>query len=174
MWIIKPGQSKLYSQILAAVDVDRGESQQILLNRLVVDLATSLARLESSELHIAHAWELFAEAKLRSRGVFPAAEIDEMERETGLNHNRWLNELLAEYDLSGLTIEQHVVKGDPKVVIPDVAHKQRIELIVMGTVARTGLPGLFIGNTAEAVLNQVDCSVLAVKPEGFISPVEVE
>lgn len=36
---------------------------------------------------------------------------------------------------------------------------------------RTGVPGLFIGNTAESVLHQVDCSVLALKPPGFVSPV---
>jgi nucleotide-binding universal stress UspA family protein len=41
----------------------------------------------------------------------------------------------------------------------------------MGTVCRTGIPGLIIGNTAERVLDVVDCSVLTVKPEGFVSPV---
>ena len=43
----------------------------------------------------------------------------------------------------------------------------------MGTVARTGIPGLLIGNTAESVLSQVGCSVIAVKPDGFVSPVAV-
>ena len=44
----------------------------------------------------------------------------------------------------------------------------------MGTVCRTGLAGFFIGNTAENVLNEVNCSVLTVKPEGFITPVTLE
>jgi nucleotide-binding universal stress UspA family protein len=44
----------------------------------------------------------------------------------------------------------------------------------MGTVARTGVAGLFIGNTAEAILEQIECSVLAVKPEGFETPVSLE
>jgi hypothetical protein len=44
----------------------------------------------------------------------------------------------------------------------------------MGTLARTGIAGLFIGNTAEAVLHQVNCSVLTVKPEGFVTPVKPE
>jgi hypothetical protein len=43
----------------------------------------------------------------------------------------------------------------------------------MGTVARTGIAGLLIGNTAEAILEQVQCSVLAVKPPGFVSPVKL-
>jgi len=49
--------------------------------------------------------------------------------------------------------------------------KRSVDLIVMGTVGRTGIPGLFIGNTAETVLRQVDCSVLTVKPWGFVTPV---
>jgi nucleotide-binding universal stress UspA family protein len=41
----------------------------------------------------------------------------------------------------------------------------------MGTVARTGISGLIIGNTAEAILNQLTCSVPAIKPPGFQTPV---
>jgi nucleotide-binding universal stress UspA family protein len=44
----------------------------------------------------------------------------------------------------------------------------------MGTVARTGIPGLIIGNTAEAILDQITCSVLAAKPPGFVTPVTLD
>ena len=44
----------------------------------------------------------------------------------------------------------------------------------MGTVARTGIPGLIMGNTAEAILEQLDCSVLAIKPPGFVTPVSLQ
>jgi universal stress protein E len=43
--------------------------------------------------------------------------------------------------------------------------------VVMGTVARTGVPGFIMGNTAETILSQIDCSVLAIKPPGFTTPV---
>lgn len=43
----------------------------------------------------------------------------------------------------------------------------------MGTVCRTGAPGLLIGNTAEKILYEVDCSVLTVKPDGFVTPVRL-
>ncbi len=52
-------------------------------------------------------------------------------------------------------------------------NSEKADLLVMGTVCRTGVPGFFIGNTAEDVLQQVDCSVLAVKPKGFVTPVKV-
>lgn len=48
--------------------------------------------------------------------------------------------------------------------------KSRINLLVMGTLARTGIRGVLIGNTAEKILDQVRCSVVAVKPPGFVSP----
>jgi nucleotide-binding universal stress UspA family protein len=44
----------------------------------------------------------------------------------------------------------------------------------MGTVVRTGIPGLLIGNTAETVFHHVRCSVLAVKPDSFVSPVSLD
>jgi nucleotide-binding universal stress UspA family protein len=57
--------------------------------------------------------------------------------------------------------------------VPESARESQADLVVMGTVGRTGISGLFIGNTAEAILEQVRCSVLAIKPLGFVSPVKL-
>ena len=67
----------------------------------------------------------------------------------------------------------HFLDGAPGRLIPQFVEENRVDLLVMGTVGRTGVPGFFIGNTAEQVLEQVECSVLAVKPDGFVSPVLV-
>ena len=58
--------------------------------------------------------------------------------------------------------------------IPNLVKRIDADIIVMGTVARTGIPGFFMGNTAETILNQINCSVLAIKPRGFKTPVELE
>ena len=65
----------------------------------------------------------------------------------------------------------HLVEGNARVAIPELARACEAELIVMGTVGRTGIPGYFIGNTAEAIFGRIDCDILAVKPPGFVSPV---
>jgi nucleotide-binding universal stress UspA family protein len=80
---------------------------------------------------------------------------------------------LQKYDLQGLTYRVHFVKGEAGRVIPEVAAKNEADLIVMGTLSRSGVAGFLIGNTAEKILHKVDCSVLAVKPEGFVTPVKV-
>ena len=68
----------------------------------------------------------------------------------------------------------HVIEGDARYVVPMTARELDVDLIVMGTVARTGIAGFFMGNTAENILTQLDCSVLTVKPPGFISPITSE
>jgi nucleotide-binding universal stress UspA family protein len=84
-----------------------------------------------------------------------------------------LDELVAGCRLEDLKHRVHLLKGEPRVLIPELVQEERINLIVMGTVCRTGIPGFLIGNTAESVLQQVDTSVLTVKPEGFVTPVTV-
>ena len=65
------------------------------------------------------------------------------------------------------------VKGRARKEIPALAKSLQADLVVMGTVARTGIPGFFSGNTAESILGQIKCSVLAIKPPGFKTPVTV-
>jgi nucleotide-binding universal stress UspA family protein len=67
-----------------------------------------------------------------------------------------------------------MLKGHPEEVIPQFVVSEGIDLVVMGTVARTGIAGLLIGNTAERLLQRLITSVLAVKPDGFVSPVRAE
>jgi len=50
--------------------------------------------------------------------------------------------------------------------------KQPIDVLVMGTLGRTGISGFIIGNTAENVVQKLECSLLALKPGGFVSPVK--
>ncbi|ESP90988.1 MULTISPECIES: universal stress protein UspE [Pseudoalteromonas] len=65
-----------------------------------------------------------------------------------------------------------IEEGLPEDVIPSVAEKKSAELVVIGTVGRTGLSAALIGNTAEHVIDSLDCDVLALKPDGYKSPLD--
>lgn len=173
IWIIKPSKRKQFSRILAAVDPYHEDTDGAELDHRILDLATSLAELEKSELHIVHAWNLGSEAFLRSsRARVPKTLVDREVRETRMTHKKLLDDLLGQYDFSEINAKVHFLKGQPGKIIPALADKKRVELIVMGTVARTGVAGLFIGNTAEKILAKVNCSVLALKPTSFVTPVK--
>ncbi len=77
-----------------------------------------------------------------------------------------LERLLDRYVLDNDKHQIHLVRGDPGILLPKMVEEKQIDLIVMGTVVRTGIPGLFIGCTAESVLRQVNCALLTVKPGG--------
>jgi nucleotide-binding universal stress UspA family protein len=66
------------------------------------------------------------------------------------------------------------VRGPPEQVIQDQCRQLGTDVLVMGTTARTGLSGVIIGNTAENIINSLECPVVAVKPEGFISPISID
>src|SRR5262249_36239469 len=70
------------------------------------------------------------------------------------------------------SVVQQLGVGNPWQVIVRAAERLDSGLIVMGSVGRTGIPGFFIGNTGEKVLRHCDRSILAVKPDGFVSPVK--
>jgi universal stress protein E len=138
-----------------------------------MDLATSLARLEGSELHVIHTWTMYAESLLRSgRTKIPPTELNGLLAEAQEMHQIWVDQLLEPYELEDINHQVHLLKGTAATLIPQVAQEKEIDLIVMGTVSRTGISGLLIGNTAENVLRQVDCSVLTVKPDGFVTTVK--
>jgi nucleotide-binding universal stress UspA family protein len=182
VWIIKSTERPQYRRILAAMDQDPEDSVKDALNRRILEMSTSLALAEFSELHFVHAWRLFGEGHFRSpRTTVSDAEVDVMVAEEANKRSQWLENLVSTYGTKAdkdavdyLAPQLHVIKGDPKHVVPAKARELAADLVVMGTVARTGIAGFFMGNTAESILTQLDCSVLTVKPPGFISPVTLE
>jgi nucleotide-binding universal stress UspA family protein len=174
VWVVKRTQTKPFMRILVAVNPDFSDPHRLDLCRLILDLASALARMENSELHVAHAWRLYGEDYIRIRGGLSAEQIREVKEAEKAQHKEGLDRLLGGSDVADLHPHVHLVEGSADRVVLDLVRDQGIDLLVMGSLGRTGIAGLFIGNTAEEVLNQVDCSVLTVKPEGFASPVSVD
>ena len=169
VWVVRPTRART-QRVLAAVNPDPGEAE---LNRTILQLASSMVRLHGGELHVVHAWALFGEAKMRSSAFmhFPRDEIDELVEEERSSHDRCLTELLDSTLSSDDAPQVHLLKGSPATVVPELVTNRRINLLVLGTVARTGVNAMVMGNTAECILDRVDCSVIAVKPPGFVSPI---
>ena len=170
VWIVKPSRESHFRRILAAVDVDSTEPDTDALARRIMAHATSLAAEEGSELHVVHVWRLAAETALRGRQI-DTTDVDKIVRSIEGAHESELDRLLDAYPYDKRTV--HLIKGQAGNVIPDLAESLEVDLVVIGTVGRTGVPGLLIGNTAEKVLNALDCSVLTLKPEGFETPIQV-
>jgi nucleotide-binding universal stress UspA family protein len=178
VWLMKPPEKSNYSNIVAAVDFDpKNTSTSADLNREIVQLSASLALSDFAALHLVHAWEGFAAATLLSRGDVRLESVtDYVEKEQEQHRNglhllaEQLRDWLGDEAYTYLSPDFHLPKGPARKVIPPLAAQLRADLVVMGTVARSGISGLIIGNTAEAIIDELSCSVLAVKPSGFKTP----
>jgi universal stress protein E len=84
-----------------------------------------------------------------------------------------LHEQLALTDYRTLQhgVQVHVVEGPPDEAILQAIDDFQIDLVVMGTSARSGLSNLVLGNTAERLISHMKCSVIAVKQSDFECPV---
>ncbi|MGB0722635.1 MAG: universal stress protein [Gammaproteobacteria bacterium] len=162
-----------HAAVLAAIDPSRAESRA--LDRTVLELASSLANLTGARLHVVHAWRLPGESMLANgRTAVSTEHLDNYLNETRANHRLAVAEMVEPFRARCPDLALHLHKGVPSAVILETARTLHCGLIVMGTVGRTGIPGLFIGNTAEEVLQGIDSAVLAIKPSGFESPIEAQ
>ena len=173
VWVMRPLQSETF-RVLALVDPDQEDPVRDSLNDLVLEFATSLVLREGGELHVGHAWEMEGEAAFRSSSWvgLPAEMVDVMVESVEASHREQLDMVMHRHRVPDVGATVHMVAGDAGAVLPRLAEGLEIGLIVMGTVARTGLSGWIMGNTAESILRSVSCSVLAVKPAGFVTPVK--
>lgn len=172
VWVIKPTKHANYKRILAAVDITADDSEQESLNQLIVRSVTAMSSPESTKLHVVQVWTVFGEGYLLMQDGSNSQSIKQLRREVKQQYQEGLTALLADFSEQGLNFIKHFPKSNnPPKAIVNLAKKEKIDLLVMGTVCRTGVAGFLIGNTAEKVLDEVNCSVLTVKPEGFVTPV---
>ena len=184
VWLVKPGAPGKYRSIVAAVDLDDAHepddlSKRRRLNLDILEMASSLALANFCALHIVHAWEVIGETSMRDGFLrVPEDKVDAYVHQVKKRRESEMARLLEELNsrphnhvLDCIDFKVHLVKGSPRKTIPSVARTVRADMVVMGTVARTGIPGFITGNTAEMILSQIESSVLAIKPEGFQTPV---
>lgn len=172
VWLLKPEREQQSGKILVAVDLRLQKEQQGReFNHAILGMATTMAALHNSELHLLSCWSLYGEAALRDSGFLkvPTEQLNAMLLEEEQANQKEMAALIADFSV---TIQCHLIKGSPREFIPEFCEKNQMDIVVMGTVGRSGIPGLLIGNTAETILGLINSSVVTLKPHGFESPVK--
>lgn len=174
VWLCRPiAHSRNEIKVAVAIDPNSPEPAAKDLSLYLLELSRSLANSCSGELHIISCWDYELEHTLRNSAFvkMPDKEVDREVEKERVTHHDSLTGLIKK---SGISDANHIhhIRGNPSEVIPDFVKKQHIDILVMGTVARTGIPGFIFGNTAENIVQNLICSLMALKPQGFISPVK--
>lgn len=150
------------SIILAAVDVGNADGEHRTLHTSIVSHGYDIATLAKAELHVISA---------HPAPMLSAADPTFQLKETiEARYRQQCKAFQTEYDISDDRL--HIVEGPADALIPHLARQLKVGVTVIGTVARTGLSGALIGNTAEVVLDSLESDILVLKPDDIIAHLE--
>ena len=149
--------------VLAAIDPTHAHAKPSGLDPRILDYGAQVGRALRGALHVVHAYmpqplppTLTFDTK-RREGLLAEAEYEALQT---------FDHALVKRAISSL--RRHLVRGEPVAVIPATARKTHSAIVVIGAVSRSALKRLFIGNTAESVMDELRCDLLVVKPAKFV------
>ena len=174
VWLARPTVRKQgKTHVAVAVDSECRELSEKALSLRLLELSRSMADTFSGSLSILSCWDYEYEQFLRYKAWANISEEEQAKnvREEEADHQKLLKALIDESGI-GSNHQVYRMRGGPDNLIPEFVEKESVDILVMGTVARTGVLGFLIGNTAESILNKISCSLMALKPAGFVSPVK--
>ncbi len=159
------GESKTPSVVVAVDPEDEEHGNQ--LNFDLLAFGAEIAKVKEQPLIVLSCWDYPYEASLRNSAFIsiPSEEVDKAVKEYQANHRKKLDTVL---DNSGVvpTRVEHL-RGKASEEIPSYIHDKKTDTLIMGTVARTGISGWFMGNTAENIINKTPISIITIKPRSF-------
>jgi universal stress protein E len=165
---VKTTQPYSRLKVLAAVDPMHAHAKPEALDRQLLDAGRDLAELYGGRLHAAHCYQL--PMPMLAGGLAQPVPLPVDVAAEYLKEVRTAFERLAQpYGLGPKRL--HLAAGPAAEEIPSLAEKLDAGVVVMGAVSRSGLKRLFIGSTAERLIDHVRSDVLILKPAGFKTPV---
>jgi universal stress protein E len=143
--------------IIAAVDPKHSHGKPMGLDHKILRVANDVSEKLGGLVYIMHSF-----SEIPMSGKYPEAASKE--------HRKAMADLLNDFDIP----ENRVCIIDESVefALPELELDLQADLVVMGAISRSRLADVFIGNTAEKVLDYLESDVLIVKPEGYVSPIE--
>ena len=153
--------------IIAAVNAGSEQEHHLSLNQRVIAKAMQMATMLDASTHLVNA---FPGTPVNIAIEIPEFNPQEYNSTMKHHHADAVTALAKQFDIDSQHC--HVLEGMPEDVLPQIASKLDAEMVVIGTIGRTGLSAAIIGNTAEHVIDRLDCDVLAVKPANFVCPLQ--
>ncbi len=155
-------------RVLAAVDPMHAHAKPENLDEQILQIASELAAAFNGRLHAVHSYLLgtpFSSGAMIDTVSLPVSVTELQLTEV----RKAFDKLLEPHTLTEK--RRHLRPGNPAREIPAVAEELEAGVVVMGAVSRSGLKRLFIGSTAERVIDHLPCDVLVIKSDDFKTPV---
>jgi universal stress protein E len=167
LWLVKPRPPGQKPCFVAAVDPLHERDKPADLDQRILATGQRLTRALGGELHVFHAFDVAATIAVSTDSMtMPIAlPINELADAMRAEHTEAVERLCKQH---GVPADRtHIHQGSTRQLLLTLTEQIRADAVVMGAISRSGLKGLFLGNTAEDVLDRLHCDLIIVKPEGF-------
>ena len=155
--------------VLAAVDPTHAYSKPAKLDDEILCAGSAVTDALGGTLHAVHAYSPMLTSVFRDFQP-PDDMIARLDMEAATHAKRGFDRALSSVKIpSG---HRHLVGRHPVDAIARTARETHSSIVVMGAISRSGFKRLFIGNTAESLLDRLSCDVLIVKPAHFAPRVQ--
>jgi len=175
--LILPAEtSKKVSKIAVAIDdpgeADKPKADKSMPARLIECAGALATAMGVRDICLVHAWTAPAFEMLdHPRAGLSKSEVDSYLRSWERKHENYVHDLSdqanAQFKREEITFGPHIAMGAAEAVIPGILERIGADILVIGSANRTGIAGLFFGNTAEKILDWIKTAVLVIKPEDF-------
>jgi universal stress protein E len=167
LWLVKPRPPGQHPCFIAAVDPLHARDKPADLDNRILGTAIELGTSLGGEVHVFHSFDVSAALAVSadSMAMPIALPIDEFADAMRTGHGDAVALLCRAH---GIPPERtHVQQGGTRELLMTLTDQLRADAVIMGAISRSGLKGLFLGNTAEDVLDRLHCDLIIVKPDGF-------
>jgi universal stress protein E len=164
--LVKKGRARGKSRVLAAIDPLHAHGRSAHLDERILEVAQAVTSAHDGRLDVVHAY--LPLTTMVAAGVAEAIVVPvdpQLERRHERDIRSAVHRVCAPLRLPPRQV--HVEIGPPESVICRLAKRLRADVVVMGAISRRGLERIFVGNTAERILDPLPCDVLVVKPARF-------
>lgn len=153
--------------VVAAIDLTNQDYQDF--NKKLIALAHEFCASINANLTFCHVWKLESEGFLRDWSGYKDIDIALLSQKMRQERMERLKVLLAPHEKSSVPMQVELLEGETRQVLPQYVSDNGIDLVILGSMSRTGISGFVMGNTAESMINQLSCSVITMKPDSFKS-----
>lgn len=144
--------------IVAAISLDDGDDQHLCLSTKVATESAEMAELFGANLHFINT---VSKAPMHIAVEKSDFNPEKINAKVMAKHKNDLEQLAHKVNIEKVNVI--IKEGLPGKVVPQVCDELKAKCLVLGSVGRKGVNAALLGNTAEYIIDKLNCDTLVVK-----------
>ncbi|MEI6894419.1 MAG: universal stress protein UspE [Colwellia sp.] len=156
--MVKNHKWNFHGNIVTAISLDHGDTQHQCLSEKVAKEAASMAKLFDANLHFVNTVSKAPVHIAVDQSEFDPDKVNARVKE---KHKLDLQQLANSLQIEKVNIL--IAEGLPGKIVPKICNDLNAECLILGSVGRKGVNAALLGNTAEYIIDKLNCDTLVVK-----------